>query len=112
MGYPDLIHLMKSPHWAIWVFGEATLVISAVLVFRFAPFGLASVGDLLLLAAVLVFVFLSFGLTCSSSIRRALVRPGALFETRHYVFLVIGGVIGLLSAAFIVARMVYFASAA
>ena len=112
MGYPDLISLMKSPHWVIWVVSETVLIVAAVLVFRIAPSGLAILGDLLLLAAVLIYVFLSFGLAMSSSIRNALARPGALFETRHYVFLIIGGVVGLLPAAYLVARMIYYASAA
>ncbi len=30
MGYPDLIHLMTSPHWWVWILTEAVLVLAAL----------------------------------------------------------------------------------
>ncbi len=107
MGYPDLIHLIKSPHWLIWVLSEAALVLFAVLIFRFAPGVPAVFPYLLILAAVLMYSLLSLGIAFVPDIRRVLVRPEALIETRHYVFLVLGGLLGLLWAMLMIAGVLF-----
>ena len=89
MGYPDLIHLMKSPHWFVWILLETALILAAVAA-RWL-FTSAAVSSLFLLIAVLLFVILSFGIVFSSGIREALVRPEAIVEARHRLFLILGG---------------------
>ncbi len=107
MGEPDLIHLMKSPHWLIWILGETALVVGAILIIRFAP-GIPSLfPGLLLLVAALMYSALSLGIAFVPDLRRLLVRPEALFETRHYVFLVLGGLLGLLGAISIMAWILH-----
>ena len=103
MGYPDLIHLMKSPHWWVWILVETVLVLAAILVGRFASSVSDLVSPLLTLLAILLYSFLSLGVALSSKVREAMVRPEAIVEKRHWWFLVIGGVFGLLWAMLLVA---------
>ena len=98
MGYPDLIHVMKSPHWWVWLLTEAVLVLTAFLIGRFVPSVPGLVPTFLILAAILLFSFLSRGIAFSARIRETMVRPEALIEKRHVAFLVLGGVLGLLWA--------------
>jgi hypothetical protein len=103
MGDPDLIHLMKSPHWWVWILAETVLVVAAVLVWRFGSSVSDIVSPLLVLAATLLYSFLSLGVALSSNVRGAMVRPEAIVESRHWWFLVIGGVFGLLWSMLLVA---------
>ena len=102
MGYPDLIHLVKSPHWWVWLLIEAALIIGAVLLAQFTPQLAYLLSPLLFLIALFLFVALSFGIAFSATVREALVRPEAVVETRHVVFLVLGGLIGVLIMLYIV----------
>ena len=106
MGYPDLLHLMKSPHWLIWILSETVLIVGAILISRLVPGVPYLVPGLLLLLAALLFSVLSFGIAIIPDFRKILVRPEALFETRHYVFLILGGLLGLLWALSIIAGIV------
>ena len=103
MGYPDLIHLMKSPHWWVWILAEIALILAAIMVGRFAPSISDLVSPLLILVAILLFSFLSLGVALSSNVRNAMVRPEAIVEKRHWWFLVVGGVFGLLWAMLLAA---------
>ena len=105
MGYPDLIFLMKSPHWWVWILAETVLVLAAIMVGRFAPSVSDLVSPVLILVAILLFSFLSLGIALSANIREAMVRPEAIVEKRHWWFLLIGGVFGLLWAMLLVAYM-------
>lgn len=110
MGYPDLLHLMKSPHWLIWILSETALIVCAVLIIRFTPGVPYLFPGLLLLLAALLYSVLSLGIVFIPDLRRLLVRPEALFETRHYVFLVLGGLLGLLWALSIIAGIIHNAA--
>jgi hypothetical protein len=103
MGYPDLIHLMKSPHWWVWILAETGLIMAAIMVGRFAPSISEVLSPLLILIAILLYSFLSLGVALSNTVREVMVRPEAIVERRHWWFLVIGGVFGLLWAMLLVA---------
>jgi hypothetical protein len=103
MGYPDLLHLMKSPHWWVWILVETVLIVAAIVVGRFAPSVSDVVSPLLILVAILLYSFLSLGVALSNKVREAMVRLEAIVEKRHWWFLVIGGVFGVLWAMLLAA---------
>ena len=109
MGYPDLIHLMKSPHWLVFVVSEGALILVAFLIFRLVPDVPIVYPYVLVLVASFSYSFLSLGIAFVPGVRKLLVRPEALIETRHFVFLVLGGLLALLWVLVMIAGVIFYA---
>jgi len=106
MGEPDLIHLLRSPYWWLFLVVETALMIAGLILSSQWPGWGEMTANVLWFIACLVFSILSFGIVFSPSFRSEVVRPGALYEQRHQFFLFLGGLGALVGCILIVVDII------
>ena len=95
MADADLAHLLKSRHLWTWLAVETILVLIGLAVFLVSPDWGPILGVPIFCVALFCYAALSLGIAFSSVLQRTLVRPEAIVETHHKIFLTISGVFSL-----------------